>query len=98
MDLTTTLEKNPDVVARNLSAGEGGVLLHLVTGAYHGMNEVGHLIWGEIDGKRSVGELIRAISERIEDPPARLENDVLTFLDSALDRDLVRPVSPSAED
>ncbi len=42
------IRKNPQVVYRTL-AGEGGVLLHLESGAYHGLYEVGTLIWGLLD-------------------------------------------------
>ena len=57
MDTETKFRRNPDVVARNLSEGEGGVLLHLQTGSYHGMNPVALLIWEQLDGQRTVAEV-----------------------------------------
>lgn len=89
MNSDTQLRKNPDVVARNLSEGEGSVLLHLQTGAYHGMNPVALLIWDQLDGERTVAEIIEAVRERVDDPPQELERDVRAFLQGALDRDLI---------
>ena len=42
---TTILRRNPRVEYRGMGEREGGVLLHLDTAAYHGLNEVGALIW-----------------------------------------------------
>ena len=92
MNAATQFRKNPDVVARNLSDGEGSVLLHLQTGAYHGMNPVALVIWDQIDGDHTVADLIAAVRDRVDDPPEELDRDVRAFLQSALDRDLIETV------
>lgn len=86
------LKQNPDVVARELAAGEGAVLLHLKTGAYHGMNQVGLVVWELLDGERTIADLMEAVRTHIDDAPPSLEADVSAFLGSALERDLVAVV------
>ena len=86
----STLQKNEDVAFRRLAAGEGGVLLHLESGEYHGINEVGCLIWEHLDGERTVDGVAVAIRDGIEDPPSDLVDEVISFLESLRERDLVR--------
>ena len=45
------------------------MLLHLESGAYHGLNETGSLIWGLLDGERDFAALVAGLRERLEDPP-----------------------------
>jgi len=91
MDRDTIVKRNPRVVARQLDEPQGGVLLHLETGAYHGLNPVGFVIWDLIDGERTVGELVDGARVRIDHAPPEVEQDVIRFLESALARDLVQP-------
>lgn len=87
---SSTLRRNEDVAFRRLAEGEGGVLLHLESGEYHGINEVGCLIWEHLDGERTVDGVADAISDAIEDPPSDLADEVREFLESLRERDLVR--------
>jgi hypothetical protein len=75
----TRLARNPQVVYREL-AGEGGVLLHLETAQYHGVNETGLAIWELLDGERTVAEVVTEVSARLDDAPPALEDDVVAFL------------------
>ena len=77
------------MVARELSASEGGVLLHLETAQYHGVNPVGLLIWELLDGERSVRDVVDAVRERVQNAPPELESDVMTFLNDVHERGLV---------
>ena len=79
---TSKVERNGNVAFRRLADGEGGVLLHLESGEYHGINEVGCLIWELLDGERTVDD--------VEDAPDDLTGEVILFLDSLGVRDLVR--------
>lgn len=83
------VRRNPEVVSRDLDEGEGGVLLHLVSGQYHGVNPIGLAIWELIAQERTVQEVVDALRERIDDPPPDLESDVIEFLTKVHDRDLV---------
>lgn len=89
MDLESRVERNPKVVARQLGEPQGAVLLHLDTGAYHGLNPVAYVVWDLIDGERSVADLVEGVRSRITDAPPQVQQDVLSFLQAALDRDLV---------
>jgi hypothetical protein len=90
MNEDTRIARNPDVVARPLTDTEGGVLLHLETGAYHGLNPVGLLIWEELESERTVAELVAAVREKVPDAPAGVADDVISFLEGAVQRDLLR--------
>lgn len=83
------IRRNPQVVYREL-AGEGGaVLLHLDSGAYHGLNETGSLVWGLIDGTRGLDALVAALREQLEDAPDDLDAEIEQFLADLRDRDLI---------
>jgi hypothetical protein len=84
------LVRNENVAFRRLAAGEGGVLLHLESGEYHGINEVGCLIWEHLDGERTVEAVAVALQDDIEDPPPDLVDEVIVFLDSLRARGLVQ--------
>ena len=83
------VRQNPDVVARELSPSEGGVLLHVQTAQYHGVNPVGLLIWGLLDGQRTVGDVVAAVRAAVEEAPPHLADDVLSFLNEVHERGLV---------
>lgn len=85
----TILATNPEVVARELAGPEGAVLLHLDTGAYHGLNSIGFLIWSLIDGSRTIEEIIEVVRERVADPPPSLPQEVWDFIENGLSRDLI---------
>jgi hypothetical protein len=74
------------VVFRDLD--QGGVVLHLGSGEYHGLNQAGMLIWGLLDGRR-LDELVAAVRERVQDSPAELEAQVRAFVDGLAQRGLV---------
>lgn len=81
--------RGPRVVFRELSADEGGVLLHLDSGQYHRLNHTGCTIWGLIDGMRTVTDLTEEVRKVAGDPPANLMDDIQTFLEGLLARELI---------
>ena len=84
------LVPNPKVVFRPLAGDDAaGVLLHLESGAYHGLNATGLAVWESLDGSRSGAEIARELRARFEDAPADLEGIVDGFLSSLSRRDLV---------
>lgn len=89
MNRDSKVSRNPKVVARELGEPQGAVLLHLETGAYHGLNPVGFVVWDLIDGERTVADLVEGVRTRIEDAPPQVEQDVLKFLEAGLARDLI---------
>lgn len=83
------LRRSDQVVSRELTPGEGAVLLHLETAQYFGLNPVGLLVWDALAEERTAGELVDHVRSRVADPPDRLEADVLAFLESARERGVV---------
>ena len=87
--LDSKVRRNAQVVVRELSPGEGGVLLHLETAQYHGVNPVGLLIWEALEDEATVREVVERVRARVKGAPPQLENDVIGFLSRVHDRDLV---------
>lgn len=48
----------------------------------YALNEAGTMIWGLIDGKNSVNQIIEAICNAYEVTPEEVEKDTLHFLNS----------------
>ena len=90
IDPTTRIRRNPDVVFRPLEDEQGGVLLHLQSGAYHGLNQFGSLIWGLIENETRFADLVDGVRAESEDAPASLEEDVSGFVEDLSARDLVQ--------
>jgi Coenzyme PQQ synthesis protein D (PqqD) len=76
----TKLRRAPQVVYREIE-GDGGVLLHLESGQYHGVNQTGLTVWELLDGERTVAEVIAEFRARVDEPPAALARDLTKFLD-----------------
>ena len=83
------IKRDGDVVYRDLAAGEGAVLLHVGSGAYHGLNATGSLIWSLIDGERTRDDIVRDLRAQLEDAPSGIERDVDQFLDDLRRRKLI---------
>jgi hypothetical protein len=83
------VRKNPDVAYQPLADGEGGVLLSLETGEYHGVNDTGGRIWNLIDGERTVPEIVAALRRELASAPESLEAEAAEFVESLRSRRLV---------
>ncbi len=88
METTRCPGRNSRVVYRQLSDGEA-VLLHLDTGAYHGLNHTGVALWELLDGVRTLAEIVGAFARTVEDGPPELEEMVTSFVEQLHERDLV---------
>jgi hypothetical protein len=88
IDSGSVFRHNPRVEYRNL-AEEGGVLLHLDTASYHGINPAGALVWRVCADGATFPQIIAALRSEITDAPASLEPDIEEFLDSMTARDLL---------
>jgi Coenzyme PQQ synthesis protein D (PqqD) len=89
IDSSTVVRRGPDVVFRELQPGQGGVLLRLDSGQYHGLNATGVAIWELLDGERSVGAVAAELARSIDDAPDDLLGDVAGFLEDMRQRGLV---------
>lgn len=88
-DSDLTPSRNPQVVYRDLANEEGGLLLHLESGQYHGVNATGFAIWELIDGRRTISDISAALSEQGE--TGDLIAEVSRFIEELRHRDLVGP-------
>jgi hypothetical protein len=89
MEQDGVIRRNPNVVYRELAGEGGGVLLHLDSGEYHGLNEVGALIWSLIDGQRDLEALVDHLRDGLENPPDDLAAETERFLADLRERDLI---------
>ena len=89
IDSSALIARNPHVAFHALAEGEGGVLLHLETGAYHGVNNVGVLIWQLLDQQRRFDQLLSLLSGRVEDAPTTMDLEISAYLNELRARDLV---------
>ena len=91
------VERNPRVVFRDLSEDEGAVLLHLDTGAYHGVNAVGGAIWKLLDEEVRVDKIVEKLRSLLVGAPPDLGDEVWEFLQDLDRRDLVRIDRPFSD-
>jgi hypothetical protein len=89
---TTTVRRSPRATFRRLDDGSA-VVLHLDTAQYHGVNEVGAVIWELTEPGPTFEGLVAAVREQVEDPPTDLEADVEEFVYALKERGLVDLVS-----
>jgi hypothetical protein len=82
-----------DIVAREI---EGEVIIvPLVSGIgdledeLFTLNETGKSVWGRLDGKRSVKDVVDSLSEEFEGSIQNIEKDVVGFLKELLKRGIV---------
>jgi hypothetical protein len=92
MDMHATLPLSPDAMAREV--GGELVILHLGSGTYFGLDEVGTRIW-QLLGE---GLTPAAVCDRLEGeydvPRETLERDFLALIDDLREHDLVgRPAA-----
>jgi hypothetical protein len=57
-------------------AGEA-ILIHLRTGAYYSLNEVGTVFWEMLDGAKTVGECAAQIAGEYDALPGQVEADLI---------------------
>jgi hypothetical protein len=84
----TTIRRNDRAVFRKLTDGSA-VILHLDSTAYHGLSQVGSVIWGLLERPRPFGDLTEEVRQAFDDAPDHLDEDVAEFLVALEERDLV---------
>jgi Coenzyme PQQ synthesis protein D (PqqD) len=87
-DMSSIIARNPRVEFQGLADGEGGVLLHLDTAAYHSVNEIGATIWRLLDSIM-FADLLGQLRDRLEDVPPTFDQEIAEFVDDLVARDLV---------
>jgi hypothetical protein len=78
-----------NVVFRELESEGGGVLLRLDDGAYHGLNQMGCVIWSMVGGGVQIDELVSELQSTVEDAPGSMRTEVEAFVTALVDRGLL---------
>jgi hypothetical protein len=89
IDPTTKIRRNPDVVFRQLEEEQGGVLLHLQSGEYHGLNDLGSLVWRLTEQETTFADIVAGVRAAAPDAPDSVDADVSSFLEGLRDRELI---------
>lgn len=82
------IDRNERAIFRKVEDGSG-LVLHLDTADYYGLNTVGSLVWELLDGGKQWGELMREVRAAIDDPPPSLDEDIASFLRELQRRNLI---------
>lgn len=93
--LTTQIRQNKKLVSSEMD-GEI-VMMHTETGKYFGLNSVGSTIWTLIDAPRSVQSIVEVLHNRYEVSREQCENEVFSFIESMIKKDVVHVVDPASE-
>jgi len=86
---STVIRPATELAYQELAGGVGGVLLHLESGQYHGVNSVGALVLSLVGDRITFGDLVDAVREQIDDAPPDLGDDVAAFLSDLQARNLI---------
>lgn len=79
-DLELVLTKNPNAAYR-VYEGQATIVLPEQS-EVNVLNEIGSLVWNQIDGRRSLGQIVEAVVEEYEVTPDEARRDVLEFIAS----------------
>ncbi len=83
----SVVQMSDDVVFREL-AGGGGVLLNLVTGQYHQVNDTGAQVCTYLATPHTVADVQIEIARRHPDAGPAVADDVASFVSDMLERNL----------
>ena len=87
MDLDAVPARNPSAVFR-IYDGEATVVLP-DRAEVNVLNETGTLVWQQIDGRRSLREIVRVVVEEYGVAPEQAEQDVLELIGSLREHQMV---------
>jgi hypothetical protein len=75
LDANTRLRHSPNATFQEV-AGEA-ILIHLHTGVYYSLNEVGTAFWNLLDGQRTISDCAAAIASEYNAPAELVLADLL---------------------
>jgi PqqD family protein of HPr-rel-A system len=67
------------------------VLLHLGSGRYHGLEEVGARIWNLLADRPTTAQIVARLADEYDVDPAVLDRDVSAFIESLRAGGLIAP-------
>lgn len=90
MNLSGKLAIPPQVMARQV--GDEQVILDLASGTYFGLDPVGSRAWELLSAGKSLADVCETMLEEYDVTRATLEADVLTLVQTMIERQLVSVV------
>ncbi|HEU4402552.1 MAG TPA: PqqD family protein [Candidatus Polarisedimenticolia bacterium] len=88
MDLETVLTKNPNAAYR-IYDGQATVVLP-DQAEVDVLNEVGSKVWDQIDGKRTLRQILDSVLEEFDTTPDQARRDILEFVAELREHQMVR--------
>ena len=67
------------------------ILIHLNTGVYYSLNDVGTSFWNMLDGQRTIGECADAIAAEYDAPRDVILSDLIELANDLASEDLAIP-------
>jgi hypothetical protein len=80
----------PSEAIVSAEVGDEAVLLHIDTGVYYGLDEVGARIWALLAQERDPQAIWETLVEEYEVEPQQLRRDMSTFLQRLIELQLVQ--------
>ena len=90
MDSTTRLRHSANATFQSV-AGET-ILIHLVSGSYYSLNEVGTVFWQMLDGSVTIGACAAQIAQEYDAPVDQVQADLLEIAGELVPEDLAEAV------
>ncbi len=89
MDLWKDCFKRNERVTWRVLEGDC-ILLHLDSGIYYTLNDVGRFLWESLDGKKSLSEIRETILDRYDVTPEKVKGDLPELIEDLKKEDLVK--------
>ena len=86
MDPQTRLRHSPNATFQVVA--DEAIVIHLHTGVYYSLNDVGTAFWKMLDGQRTIGELAGQIAGEYSAPPDVVLADLLELSEALMSEGL----------
>lgn len=87
MQQSSVVSRNPDVLFSDL--GEKIMMMSMKSGNYHELDQIGSLVWREIEHPIQISALQATFSARYNVPKEQCLTDLMGFLDDLSELDLI---------
>ena len=87
MDPSTRLQRSPNATFQVVA--DEAILIHLHTGVYYSLNEVGTVFWELLDGQRTLADCAAQIASEYNAPPEVILADLQELAGELAKEDLV---------
>lgn len=84
----SVIHRSDAVIASQL--GDDVVMMDVEEGVYYGLESVAARIWALTEQPTSIGTLCATLAGEYDVPPARCEQEVVTFIGELIDRRIVQ--------